>query len=198
MRENGWVSSRGGAKRKYINQKRTNVIKRQFKVSKPNEVWVGDVTEFKIDGLALYLCVVLDLYARKVIAFRISRFNNTQLTKRTLKEAFDSREKPEGTTFHSDQGNNYTSRRYQDYLKECGITQSFSKPGTPYDNSVMESFFKNLKNERLYIMNPHTEKEFKQEVCWYIRFYNSERPHETNHYMTPEAFESQYYKKSNK
>lgn len=195
MRENGWFSSRGGAKRKYINQKRTNVIKRQFKVSKPNEVWVGDVTEFKIDGLALYLCVVLDLYARKVIAFRISRFNNTQLTKRTIKEAFDSREKPEGTTFHSDQGNNYTSRRYQDYLKECGITQSFSKPGTPYDNSVMESFFKNLKNERLYIMNPHTEKEFKQEVCWYIRFYNSERPHETNHYMTPEAFESQYYKK---
>lgn len=79
------------------------------------------------------------------------------------------------------------------FLRDCNVLQSFSKPGTPYDNSVMESFFKNLKNERLYSMNPKTEKEYIREINWYMNFYNGERPHETLQYKTPNEAETLYY-----
>ena len=193
MHENEWFSCRGNARQQYYNQKRKNILKRQFTVSKPNEVWVGDVTYFTVDGRTLFLCAILDLYSRKIIAYRTSSKNSTQLTKRTFKEAFEYRNNPKELMFHSDQGSNYTSMTYQKYLKECGVTQSFSKPGTPYDNSVIESFFKNLKNERLYIMNPQTEKEYRREIDWYMDFYNTRRPHETLQYGTPNAVEARYF-----
>ncbi len=193
MHENQWFASRGGAKTKYLNLKRKNLLKRQFIVPEPNQVWVGDVTYFDLDGKKIYLCAVMDLFSRKIIAYRTSTRNSTQLTKRTFMEAFESRNCPKGLMFHSDQGSNYTSRTYQKFLRDCNVLQSFSKPGTPYDNSVMESFFKNLKNERLYSMNPKTEKEYIREINWYMNFYNGERPHETLQYKTPNEAETLYY-----
>ena len=109
-----------------------------------------------------YICVVLDLYARKVIAYKVSRHNSTQQTKAVVKMAYEKRQPTEKLLFHSDQGSNYTSNEFRKYLRSIHITQSFSNPEMPYDNSVMESFFGSFKREALYRYRFKTEKDFSK------------------------------------
>lgn len=135
MHENGMFSIRTCAKTLYKQhqERKANILQQQFQVSRPNEVWVSDVTYFSVFGRMYYICVVLDLYARKVIAYKISRHNSTQLTKATVKAAYETRKPTESLLFHSDQGSNYTSSEFRKYLKSLNIIQSFSNPGMPYD-----------------------------------------------------------------
>lgn len=199
MHENGWFSIRGGAKKHYLQlqEKKRNILNQQFTVSKPNEVWVGDVTQFLYNDRKYYICVILDLFARKVVGYRISPSNSTQLTKGTFRAAYESR-KPTNLLFHSDQGCNYTSKAYVCYLKQLGVTQSFSRAYTPYDNSVIESFFKSLKTERLYRTDFRSEREFKKAVKDYIYDYNTSRPHSKLRYKTPDEYETAYFEKLEK
>ena len=81
------------------------------------------------------------------------------------------------------------------YLKGLDVTQSFSRPHVPYDNSVMESFFSNMKREELYRTKYRSEKELRAAVDAYIKFYNGERPHSKNQYKTPDRKEAEYYSK---
>lgn len=196
MHENGWFSIRGGAKKHYLQlqEKKRNILNQQFTVSKPNEVWVGDVTQFLYNDRKYFICVILDLFARKVVGYRISPSNSTQLTKGTFRAAYESR-KPTNLLFHSDQGCNYTSKAYVSYLKQLGVTQSFSRAYTPYDNSVIESFFKSLKTERLYRTDFRSEREFKEAVKDYIYDYNTSRPHSKLRYKTPDEYETAYFEK---
>ena len=87
MHENDWFSVRGGAKKKYLKlqERKRNLLNQQFNVSRPNEVWVGDVTQFLYNDRKYYICVILDLYARKVVGYRVSPSNSTQLTKEPSK-----------------------------------------------------------------------------------------------------------------
>ena len=75
------------------------------------------------------------------------------------------------------------------------MTQSLSRKSTPYDNSVMEAFFKTLKAEELYRNNYRSEREFRERVGAYIEFYNGKRPHHINRYRTPNAMEESYFKR---
>lgn len=195
MQENGWFAVRNGSKKIFLqlNKEKTNILNRQFEASKPNEIWVSDVTYYKFNHKTYYICVVMDLYARKIIACKISLKNSTQLTKSTFKTAYYSREPQDELLFHSDRGSNYISKTFMTYLQELGVHQSFSKGGNPYDNSVMEAFFKIMKAEELYRMSYHSEKEFKKAVYDYIQFYNEKRPHTVLNYKTPEQAEKSYY-----
>ncbi|MBQ8410090.1 MAG: IS3 family transposase [Clostridia bacterium] len=195
MHENDMFSMRNCAKTLYLmNQERKeNILKQEFKVDHPNTVWVSDVTYYHHNNRAYYICVILDLYSRKVVAHRVSLSNSTQLTKRTFKLAYNSRQPQDNLLFHSDQGANYTSRTFMTYLKQLNVQQSFSRKGTPYDNSVCESFFANMKREELYRRNYQTETEFLNGVHNYIAFYNSERPHSLLRYQTPDKYEEMYY-----
>ena len=197
MHENGWFSVHGGAKKKYLKlqERKRNLLNQQFNVSRPNEVWVGDVTQFLYNDRKYYICVILDLYARKVVGYRVSPSNSTQLTKGTFKAAYESRN-PTNLLFHSDQGCNYTSKAYVAYLKKLDVTQSFSRAYTPYDNSVIESFFKSLKSEKLYRTDFRSEREFKEAVKDYMQDYNSARPHSKLKYKTPDEYEAIYFKKT--
>ena len=194
MRENDMFVIGTNAKKRYLQalERKENILQREFDVSRPNEVWVSDVTELKFRQKKIYLCIVLDLYARKVIAFRFSRKNSTQLTKSTLSAAYKSR-KPTDLLFHSDQGANYTSRTFRTYLKELGIKSSFSGPGEPHDNAVMESFNKTLKNEEYYIKHYRSERDLKDSIKEYIKFYNSYRIHSYNHNKTPDQKEELFF-----
>ena len=98
MHQNGLFSIRTCAKTLYKQQleRKTNILQQQFHVSRPNEVWVSDVTYFSIFNRMYYICVIIDLYARKVIAHKISKHNSTQLTKATAKTAYELR-KPTDT-----------------------------------------------------------------------------------------------------
>lgn len=172
--------------------KRQNVLQQQFNVKEPNAVWVSDVTCFKVKDKWYYTCIIIDLFARKVIAHGISVRNSTYLITSTFRHAFESRGRPKHLTFHSDQGVQYTSKTFRDLLSMNNIVQSFSKSGSPHDNAVAEAFFACMKKEELYRTNYRSEREFKAAVDEYIIFYNSERPHGTNKYKTPDWTESQY------
>ena len=134
----------------------------------------------------------MDLYARRVIAHKVGYSNNTHLTKETFRMAYELRKPEPGLIFHTDQGANYRSRSFSDYLNLRAVTQSFSKPGVPYDNSVMETFFASMKQEELYRYNYRSEREFRAAVDRYIDFYNTKRPHKTLHYKTPVQKEENY------
>ena len=196
MHDNGWFSVRGASKKLYLmyQEKKQNLLNQQFTVSRPNEVWVGDVTQFRFKGRNYYICVIIDLYSRKVVSYKISKSNSTQLTKATFKYAYESRQ-PTDLLFHSDRGGNYTSNAYTSYLEQLGIRQSFSRASTPYDNSVIEAFFKSLKAEKLYLIDIDSEKELFSAIKNYMNFYNSSRPHTVLGYTTPDAFEARFFRK---
>lgn len=140
-------SIRTNSKKEYLKDKRKrNILRQQFNVDKPNTAWVSDITYYKLNDKWFYVCAIIDLFSRKVIAYKISKNNSTQLTKSTVKIAIESRHPNKGLIFHNDHGANYTSATLSEYLAENGITQSFSKVRNPYDNSVAESFFSSLKS----------------------------------------------------
>lgn len=196
MHEHNWFAARTSSKTLYeLNMKiKRNILNQEFKVNRPNEVWVSDITEFKVKNKCYYICVIMDLYARKIIAYKISDKNSTRLTKSTFMYAYSSR-LPDNTNllFHSDNGVNYTSKTFMKCLMDLGIRQSFSRPGIPYDNSVMESFFKAMKAEELYIGRYKSINDFQKSVSEYISFYNNDRPHSFLRYTTPNKYENKYW-----
>jgi len=196
MHENGWFCIGHGAKKLYYMnlERKEDLLKQQFTVTRPNEVWVSDITYFKYNNTVFYICVILDLFARKVISHRISLNNSTQLTKNTFMTAYNERQ-PQDLIFHSDQGCNYTSGTFRMCLKDLNVKQSFSNPGNPFNNSVMESFFKSMKTERLYRTDFHSEREFRIAVKEYVEFYNKKRPHSVLRYRTPNKCEEEYIRK---
>lgn len=194
MQEMGLQSITRYSKRDYQKEKRLakkqNLLQRQFQADEPNRVWVSDVTCFKINDKYLYVCAILDLFSRRVIAYRISPKNSTYLITSTFKQAFQSRNVPQSLLFHSDQGAQYTSKTFRKLLRMNKVVQSFSAPGQPHDNAVMESFFASMKREEIYRTQYKSEQQFVKSVDNYIKFYNTQRPHSTLNYKTPNQFEA--------
>lgn len=195
MRDMGLISIRQDAKDLYEKEKALfpNRVKQNFNASAPNQVWLSDVTFFRYKDFQYYICAIIDVYARFIVGYKIGKRNSTQLIKATFKCAYEKRLPPKGILFHADRGVNYTSNAFQAYLKAVGVVQSFSRPYTPYDNSVMETFFSSMKREELYRTKYRSEKEFKAAVEKYILFYNEKRPHAKNGYKTPAKKEEEFY-----
>ena len=122
-----------------------NLLKRQFTVEERNNVWVTDITYLIWKDKRAYLSTILDFYDRRVVAYRISKFNNIQLVMNTLNEAIAKEKDVDGIILHSDQGFQYTSFEYKAICSANGITISMSRKGTPIDASPMESFHGILK-----------------------------------------------------
>lgn len=197
MNELGLKSIREGAKSSYQWQqthRKRNLLAREFTAKSMNEKWVSDITYFKVKNYAIYLCVIIDLFSRKVVGYRISRKSSTHLATATFRKAFADRGEPKGLMFHSDRGSQYISTAFQDLLIECGVKQSFSFTGRPHDNAVAETFFATFKREEAYRRNYTSENDFRKSVDEYIRFYNEKRPHATLAYKTPTRFEEVYGK----
>ncbi len=148
---------------------------------------------FRLKEKNFYICVILDLYSRAVVGYKIGIKNSTQLTKSTFKTAYINRQPQSGLMFHSDNGGNYCCKTFQTYLIKLNVEQSFSRPYVPYDNSVMESFFSSMKREELYRRKFKSENEFHKSVDEYIIFYNEKRPYYQNIYRTTFNKEQDYY-----
>ena len=138
-----------------------NKVKQEFKVDEKNRVWAGDITYIKTSVGWVYLAVVLDLFNREVIGYDIGKKIDTQLVKNALGNAIGRRGIKEGLIFHSDRGCQYASNGYQDMLKEKKMQGSMRKPGGPYDNSCVESFFASLKKEKIYRKKYDTIEEIE-------------------------------------
>lgn len=170
-----------------------NKLQRIFNQNAPNKYWVSDVTEVKVKKNKFYLCVILDLFSRKVIAYRLACQNNLQLIINTFKDAYEKRNRPQNLFFHSDQGTNYTAFEFRDLLRSLKINQSFSKAGNPYDNACMESFFSSFKREEYNYKDYEFFDDLIESVKSYMKFYNEYRPHETLKNKTPNQFEEEYF-----
>jgi len=171
-----------------------NQLDREFAVSRPNKVWCGDVTYIWTGNRWAYLAVVLDLYGRKPVGWAMSLSPNTQLTAQALTMAFESRGRPQGLMFHSDQGCHYTSRSYRQLLWRYRIKQSMSRRGNCWDNAPMERFFRSLKTEWIPEIGFHSFEQAKQIVWDYIiGYYSQVRPHSHNDGLTPSEAERRFW-----
>jgi len=168
-----------------------NQLNRAFQPTAPNRVWCGDITYVRVAGQWAYLAVVLDLYARRVVGWQVSATPDTTLVTQALGRAVETRRPEKGVLFHSDQGVQYRSQRYQQYLKRQQISPSMSRKGNCWDNAPMERLFRSLKTEWIPRQGYRSLQETRQDVGEYLMgYYNRERVHSYNDYVTPEMQEN--------
>ena len=152
-----------------------NLIKRNFNTEKENQVLTTDITYLIFKGIRAYLSTILDLYDRKIVAYRISKFNDLKIVIDTLNEAIAKRKDVHGLIIHSDQDYQYTSFEYKAKCESKGIQISMSRKGTPIDDSPMESFHGILKKATLYNNNITSLEEYIAIVEDWLEFYNTKR-----------------------
>lgn len=158
--------------------------------TKPDQVWVGDVTYLKGGGRFRYCAVVMDKYSRRIIGWSISKFKDLDLTMAALNHAILNRPEAKGVIFHSDRGSEYGANAIRNRLAERGFIQSMNRPGGKMtDNAHMESFFHSMKAEGIHGATFADAKAVAQHVYRYIPFYNSKRKHSALGYMTPLEYE---------
>lgn len=171
-----------------------NILDQQFNQVSPNAVWVSDFTYLKAGSKTVYLCVILDLFSRKVITWNTSSNIDADLLLKTFNKAYALRGEPKALMFHSDRGSQFTSFAFRKRLEELNVLQSFSKKGHPYDNACMECFFKYLKLEETNRHTYHSIEELNLALFEYIEgFYNSKRPHTSLNNLTPNEKEALYF-----
>lgn len=170
-----------------------NLLMQNFEVSKPNQVWCTDFTYLHLtNGAVRFNCTIIDLFDRSVVASETSHHITAELAISTLSKALMTLDElPEGLILHSDQGRQFTSIEFVTFCKEHGITQSMSKAGCPYDNAPMERYYNSLKAELINRYYFRTDEELNFAVSEYAYgWYNQQRPHAYNGYLTP--FEKRY------
>ena len=153
-----------------------NILRRQFNPPAPNMVWVSDITFITTAKGHVYLCVIIDLFARKVIAWAVSSSSNAKFVTELLLRAWRLRKNPKSVIFHSDRGSQYTSNLFRRLLDE------------------IESFFKSLKKEEINRRKFSRIEEVKQSVFSYIEgYYNKKRPHRANNGLSPDEREAEFW-----
>jgi putative transposase len=167
-----------------------NLLDQDFSAERPNQKWNADISYVWTSEGWLYLAVVLDLFARRVVGWAVSARLHQELALEALRKALAIRRPSAGLIHHADRGSQYCATAYQAELKEHGIRISMSGKGNCYDNSVVETFFKTLKSELVWRTVFQTRAEAKQAIGRYIDgFYNPVRRHSTLDYVSPVQFE---------
>lgn len=172
-----------------------NILNRDFHADKPNEKWLTDVTEFKyyIGPVVkkLYLSAILDLYDRRIVAFKIGDSNNFDLAFSTFDEAVKLN--PDAhPIFHSDRGFQYTSKIFHQKLVNAGMIQSMSRVGRCIDNGPMEGWWGILKSEMYYLRKFTDKNELISAIEKYITYYNTGRYQIKLSSMTPIEYHEAY------
>lgn len=158
----------------------------------PDIVWVSDFTYIKYQGRFIYLATIMDMYTREIIGVAISRFHDKNL----VLEAFWDAKARTGTHpvhLHSDQGSEYTSDDYKQYVKSKGILMSFADKGSPWQNGFQESFYQGFKLDLGEIARFETLGELIEAIYQTIHYYNHERIH-TALKMSPVVFKQEFLK----
>lgn len=167
-----------------------NRLQRDFKTNVPDEVYVGDITYIRTLQGWLYLAIVIDLFSRKVVGWSMDDNMETPLVNNALLMALHNRTPPPNLIWHTDRGSQYASDSHRELLEEHDILQSMSRKGDCWDNAVSESFFHSLKTELVHHERFRTRAEANQAIFEYIEvFYNRQRLHSTNGYMSPVNYE---------
>jgi len=169
--------------------KQPNLLERQFMVKVPNRVWLSDITALWTHEGWLYLVAFLDLFARRVVAWRAADAPDASICVLAFEDAVRARRPAPGLLVHSDRGCQYTSVPFQESVRRIGATSSMSRKGDCWDNAPMESFWSSMKTE-MESSVPKTRAEARHRVFEYIEaFYNPHRRHSTLGYLSPVQFE---------
>jgi transposase InsO family protein len=195
MREQGL---RGRAARRFrsVSTKRSdapappNRLAGDFTASKPNQVWVGDLTQVRTREGWLFLAILLDLYSRKIVGHATAPRPEQELALSALWMAIATRKPQHGLLHHTNRGGQYLSGEYQDQLDQHGIICSMNGPGRFQDNAVAEAFFHTLKAEWIYHFDFTTREQARLAIFDYVEgFYNPSRLHSTLNYRSPDEYE---------
>jgi putative transposase len=167
-----------------------DLVERNFAASKPNQLWVADITYIPTLAGFLYLAVVLDVWSRKIVGWAMSSGLATDIVLDALTMAVEQRRPLDGVIHHSDQGCQYTSIEFGRRCREAGVRASMGSVGDCYDNAMCESFFATLECELLDRIRFADQKDAALAVFDFIEgFYNTRRRHSALGYLSPVAFE---------
>ena len=163
-----------------------DLVKRDFTAQAPGVKFVGDITYIHTWEGFIYLATVIDCYSKKVVGWAIADHMRTELVENALKNAAATTRINPKAIFHSDRGSVYTSGDYRTLVKKLGMRSSMGRTGVCWDNSMAESFFAVLKNERVYRTVYATKRQARRDIIAYIEgFYNSRRRHSALGYQYP-------------
>jgi putative transposase len=169
-----------------------NLIK-DIEIDRLDQVWISDITYVRLPTSFCYLAAILDAYSRRCVGWHLSREIDTRLTLCALQMALVSRRPAAGLIHHSDQGVQYASSEYVLRLEEAGAQISMAAVGNPYENAQVESFFRTLKLEEVYIKEYRDFEEAYENIGEFIEeLYNQKRLHSSLGYLPPVEFEAQH------
>ncbi len=152
-------------------------------VTKPNRVWVSDITYIRVKGGYAYGVFIMDQYSRKIISYEISNTMDERMCVSALERGIKEYGAPE--IMHTDRGSQFMGRSFRKVLESAGIKASAGERGYK-DNIYMERFFRTYKWEYIYLMEKMELKELKEKTEVWVRYYNSERLHQALGYRTPD------------
>jgi len=158
-----------------VAQTAPNRLQRDFNAAQPNEKWVTDVTEFKVNQRKLYLSPVMDLFNREIVSYEIAERPLPTMIESMLNKALDRLGPHQMPTLHSDQGWQYRMPAFRKRLQQSRVVQSMSRKGNCLDNAAMESFFATLKCEMFHVSEFDSVETLKQALHDYIHYYNVDR-----------------------
>ena len=170
-----------------------NLLDRNFSATtKPNAVWLADLTYIATSEGWLYMAAIMDLHTRKIVGWSMRDHLRAELATSALLMAIQRQRPGAGLVHHSDRGVQYACGDYQTALSQVGITASMSRRANPLDNAPMESFFHTLKTELVHHRTYATRDEAKRDLFSYVEgFYNRQRLHSALDYRTPNQAEQQ-------
>lgn len=175
------------------NKERPNLLNQVFDAENKNQIWLGDITYIHTKRGFLYLAVFIDIYSSRIVGWSMDRRMKESLVIIAFLQAY-GREKPkDGLIVHTDQGSQYTGGSFRATLNHYGVVHSNSRKGNPYDNAMMESFYRTLKRELVQGASFETPEQAQKEIFEYIElYYNTKRMHSALEYLSPAQFEEKY------
>jgi len=173
-----------------------NLLKQQFKTETPNEVWVTDITYIPTGEGWLYLAGHKDICSGEIVGYAMSERMTKSLVSDSLLRAVARKRPASGLIHHSDRGSQYCAEGYRKLLEQFAMKASMSRKGNCYDNAPMESFWGTLKQELVHHRRYRSRQEAIQDITEYIEiFYNRQRRQKRLGYLSPAAYEKQFYEK---
>lgn len=171
-----------------------NFLGQQFKVSKPNMVWVTDITYIPTDEGWLYLAGHKDLFNGEIVGHAMGERMTKNLVTQSLCRAVEAKRPPKGLLHHSDRGSQYCSHEYRRLVDQLGLQASMSGKGNCFDNAPMESFWGTLKQELVHHRHYGSRQEAMRDITEYIEiFYNRQRCQARLGFLSPSAYSQRFY-----